>query len=180
MIGKMRNVPWRSVVKAAATVAVLSPLMWAPQAAAASEASISQDVSYRIVTFADKCLTVRNESTEDGALIDQYPCRGLSAQRFTFHSVSGGRWEIRTFTNKCLTVWNESTADSALIDQYHCVDLVAQKFRIRPLEDGRVEILTFVDKCFTVRDGSTADSALIDQYPCRDLYAQRFRLEPVS
>ncbi|MFF0630280.1 RICIN domain-containing protein [Streptomyces sp. NPDC004296] len=189
MIGKVSKVPWRSVVTAAATAAVLSPLMGVPQAAAASGASTSQEEPLRIVTFADKCLTVSDGSAEDGAVIDQYPCVDpqnpyAHAQKFTFVQVSDGRYKIKTFAGKCLTVSNESTANSAVIDQYRCEDLAAQKFRIRPIleESGYSQILTFVDKCLTVWDGSAANSAVIDQYPCVDpyRYAQKFRIQPPS
>ncbi|WP_180985840.1 RICIN domain-containing protein [Streptomyces sp. CB02959] len=177
MIGKVSKVPWRFVVTAAATVAVLCPLMGVPQAAAASGASISQVESYRILTFADKCLTVHNNSATDSTPIVQFTCEGLFSQRFTFVPVGDGRFEIRTFANKCLTVREESTSDSARIDQFRCVDLFSQKFRILPLGDGRVEIHTFVDKCFTVRGESTAESVRIDQFRCVDLFSQKFRLQ---
>ncbi len=180
MIGKMSKVSWRSVVTAAATTAVLSALMGVPQASAASGASTQQDESYRILTFADKCFTVHNNSTADSAMIVQFRCEGLNSQNFTFHPVGDGRFEIKTFADKCLTVREESTADSARIDQFRCTDLYSQKFRILPLVDGRVEIHTFVDKCLTVREESTADSARIDQFRCTDLYSQKFRFVSAS
>ncbi|MFF0630279.1 RICIN domain-containing protein [Streptomyces sp. CB02959] len=177
MIGKVSKVPWRSVVTAAATAAVLSPLMGVPQAAAASGASTSQEEPLRIVTFVDKCLTVRNERSANGAPIEQYTCAGLNEQRFTFVQVSEGRYEIKTFANRCLTVWNESIANSALIVQDPCEGLAAQKFRILWLGDGRVEIHTFADKCFTVRAGGTANGTLIDQYSCVNAIQQKFRIQ---
>ncbi|MFJ5680627.1 RICIN domain-containing protein [Streptomyces sp. NPDC093097] len=175
MISKVSKVPWRSVVTAAATAAVLFPLMGVPQAAAASGASIQQDQTYRIVTFIGKCLKVR--STEDNAPIDQYGCTQLYDQRFTFHSDDHGRWEIKTFTDRCLTVRGNSTANTAVIEQSRCADLPAQKFRIRPLDnDERFELLTFADKCVTVYGGDTTDGAAIVQHECIDHYAQKFRL----
>lgn len=179
VIGKVSKVPWRSVVTAAATAAVLSALMGVPQAVAASGASILQDERHRILTFAGKCLTVR--SIADNAPIDQRVCGSLNDQKFTFHPVGDGRYEIKTFTDKCLTVRDGSTANSALIEQSGCADRTEQKFRIYPLPDEyRVEIRTFADKCVTVYGGAVDDNAPIVQHDCIDHYAQKFELAPAT
>lgn len=103
MIGTMMRFLRRPTVAVASAAAVIASMSGVAQPAQASPA-------YHLVqikTSTGKCLTIRNQSTSDGASLEQNRCQNLPAQRFKSMNdgVANPTHEIRTFADKCLTIY---------------------------------------------------------------------------
>ncbi|GAA3371674.1 hypothetical protein GCM10017744_100350 [Streptomyces antimycoticus] len=106
MIGTMMRFLRRPTVAVVSAAAVLAAMTGAARPAQASPA-------YHLVqikTSTGKCLTIRNQSTSDGAPLEQNRCQDLPAQRFKSMNdgVANPTHEIRTFADKCLTIYGAS------------------------------------------------------------------------
>jgi hypothetical protein len=85
----------------------------------------------------NKCLDVRKASKSNGAVVQQYECRGpgKDSQLWRLNPVGGGFYQIiAKHSSKCLDVkaeqWNEN---GATIQQWDCYgkDQINQLWRIR-------------------------------------------------
>jgi hypothetical protein len=67
------------------------------------------------------CLDVKDASTRDGAVIQQYSCNGGGSEKWFERGSSSGAMYVNARTGKCLDIPGGSTLVS-YIWQYHCTD----------------------------------------------------------
>ncbi|MFK8851723.1 RICIN domain-containing protein [Streptomyces sp. Ac-502] len=175
MIGNMMRSLRRSAGAVAAAAALASTIGAAQPAQAYP--------SYRTIqlkTSTGKCLTIRNQSTSDGAVLEQNRCQNVAAQRFK--SVSFGVVDpvhvVRTFTDKCLTIGSASEGNTHFwpIIQQQCVDGSYHQ-RFTYFGDGRpgTGFRSFsMGLCWTVTGGN--DGARIEGDACDRPDSQRFTI----
>ena len=89
-----------------------------------------------IATHSDKCLTVKDVSTSDGAEIVQWVCNGGENQRWQLRAHGGSYEIVAKHSGKCLTVLNASTADGALMIQWGCNQATHQLFGVESVGAG--------------------------------------------
>jgi hypothetical protein len=117
----------------------------------------------------DKCASVADWSTADGAAIVQWGCGAGSAnQAWTLQSAGPGKYQlVSSLSGKCASVSDWSTADGAAIVQWSCGSGSAnQQWKVEPVDDGYHLRSVHSNKCLSVRAWSTADGAVIEQWAC--------------
>lgn len=78
---------------------------------------------YELVSkLSGKCVEVIGGSTANGAMVDQYDCKGTPQQLWKLRSVTGGQQIISAVSGKCLDVVGGVTAlnDGAYVEQWDC------------------------------------------------------------
>ncbi|MEV6130982.1 RICIN domain-containing protein [Streptomyces violaceusniger] len=174
MIGTMMRSLRRPAVAVAA--AVLASVIGVAQPAQAFPA-------YHLIqikTSTGKCLTIRNQSTSDGASLEQNRCQNLPAQRFKSMNdgVANPTHETRTFADKCLTIgssWEGNTVTWPIIQQ-ECLGSLHQRFTYFA-EYGQPGIgfrSSSIGLCWTVT--GVSDGARIEGDACDGSDSQRFTL----
>jgi hypothetical protein len=69
------------------------------------------------------CMDVKDGSTANGTLIQQWQCIDTDVQRFDKIPVAGGFFMIRNrHSGKCLAISDGGTENGALLAQYDCND----------------------------------------------------------
>ena len=114
-----------------------------------------------------KVADVKDQSTADGARVEQWTWNSGNNQQWDFQDAGGGYFTIvGRQSGKCLDVVSASTADGAQIDIYTCNGGTNQQFQwvatgsyynIKARNSG---------KCINVVGSSTADGALLEQRTC--------------
>lgn len=137
----------------------------------------------QIKTSTGKCLTIRNQSTSDGASLEQNRCQNLPAQRFKSMNdgVANPTHEIRTFADKCLTIYGTSGVTGSLgrSSSRSAGGFLHQRFTYFA-EHGQPGIgfrSLSVGLCWTVT--SVSDGARIEGDACDGSDSQRFTLVDV-
>jgi O-glycosyl hydrolase len=119
--------------------------------------------------LSDKCASVADWSTADGAAIVQWGCGSGSAnQSWTLAPAGQGRYQLRSaLSDKCASVADWSTADGAAIVQWGCgAGSANQLWKVEPVDEGYHLRSVHSDRCASVADWSTDDGAAIIQWEC--------------
>lgn len=109
-----------------------------------------------------KCLEVKNSSTANGALADQWDCNGNDNQLWGYNTDTTGLIE-NVNSQKCLEVRDSGTANGALVDQWDCNDNPNQTWWMG--QSGLIEN-RYSKKCLEVANSSTTNGAQLDQWGC--------------
>ena len=129
-----------------------------------------------------KALEVRDFSTADGGIMQQWTRNDGNWQQFKFLDSGSGWYRLQNrHSGKVLDVWGWSTADGGEIRQYTDANAANQKFKLVDSEGGRVRLVNQNSgKAVTVTDRSTADGATITQLTEKNQYNQQWELVKVG
>jgi len=113
-----------------------------------------------------KGLDVVNESTDDGANVQQYSYWGGSNQQWNVEDTGSGAYRIENVNSgKVLDVANQSTSDGANVHQYSDGGGDNQRFYIHDQGSGQYHIQpVHSEKAVEVESSSTSDGANVVQY----------------
>ncbi|WP_421732897.1 RICIN domain-containing protein [Cellulomonas sp.] len=129
-----------------------------------------------------KALEVRDFSTADGGIMQQWTRNDGNWQQFKFLDSGSGWYRLQNrHSGKVLDVWGWSTADGGEIRQYTDANAANQQFKLVDSEGGRVRLINNNSaKAVTVTDRSTADGATITQLTEKNQYNQQWELVKVG
>lgn len=135
-----------------------------------------------VAKISDKCLDIKNGSTENGGQIQQWSCYAGHNQVWRLIPAGGGVYQIRSFaTGKCLDVEGSSKADGARIQQWACNGTSAQLFCIEETESGSYRIVSKASgKALDISGRSVDDGAWVQQWGISNASNQSFSLKPVA
>ncbi len=152
-----------------------------------TSASTSLEGIYYIRSYySGKYLDVTNNSSANGANIQQWSYLANTAQRFQLADAGDGYYYIYTGASnytKVVDVEGKSTADGANVLQYAFNGGSNQKFKFVEVKDGVYAILTGVSSeksCLDVYNWSTADGGNIAQWTYWGGDCQLWYLEKVQ
>lgn len=113
-----------------------------------------------------KALDVKESSTANGGIIQQWNYAGGANQQFIINDVGGGYYNlVNVNSGKCIDVKDASTANYAGIQQWDYAGGTNQQFSIISTGNGYYKILNRNSgKGLDVKDASTANGALVQQY----------------
>lgn len=152
-------------------------------AAPAGAATVDTGAWYVLVNRqSGKAMEVRDFSTADGAIVQQWDRNDGAWQQWQFVDVGSGWYLLQNrMSGKVLDVWNWSTADGADIRLYSRHAGANQQFQLSDSEGDRVRLLNrHSGKAVTVTDRSTANGATITQLTNRNQYNQQWELVRVA
>ncbi|GIG41023.1 pectate lyase family protein [Cellulomonas phragmiteti] len=175
--------PLRTVAALAATATALALGAVGLTALPASAASVDTNAWYVLVNRqSGKAMDVRDTSTADGAVIQQWPRNDGAWQQWQFVDSGSGWYRVKSrHSGKVLDLWNWSTADRGEFRQYQDLNGANQQFRLADSEGGRIRLLNrHSGKAVTVTDRSTADGATVTQLTDNNQYNQQWELVPVG
>jgi mannan endo-1,4-beta-mannosidase len=129
-----------------------------------------------------RCLDVRDGSTANRAVIQQWGCSSGAHQRFRFEPASDGFYQIvATHSGKCLDVSEQSLALRAALVQWDCWGGANEQFRFEPAGQGYYRLVARHSvQCLALSGASTANGAQLIQYECRNDIANdhfKFRVQ---
>ncbi|RAO24959.1 Arabinan endo-1,5-alpha-L-arabinosidase [Micromonospora noduli] len=139
-------------------------LVGAPPAAAAT---IDTNAYYVLVNRnSGKVLDVRDTSTADGAVIQQWSRNDGAWQQFQFVSSGSGYYRLKArHSGKVVDLWEWNTADGAEYRQWSDVNGTNQQFQVLDSDGGYVRLINrHSAKALEVWERSTADGGRISQY----------------
>ncbi len=122
--------------------------------------------TYKILSRnSGKALDVKDVSTSNGALIQQWADNGGNNQKWTVTDLGNGYYKIiSVLSGKSLDVKDVSAEDRALIQQWDYQGNNNQQWQINSLTGGYYNVISkFSGKALDVQNNSTADGALIQQ-----------------
>jgi hypothetical protein len=125
-----------------------------------------------------KVLDVSNQSTADGANIQQWDYANQSNQRWDVIRLRGGEVAIvNQLSGKVLDVQNGSFANGANVQQYYWGNVPNQRWRLQNAGGGWYRIVSVRSgKCLDVQARSQDNGANIHQWACTGQPNQRWRL----
>lgn len=152
--------------------------------ASVSQASLAEYFSIQPMHHHNFCIGVRNASTAEGALVDQFKCHGNTNRLWTLELVDDAHGQTasnhglaqyrikNTHSGQCLSVKNVQHNNFAPVWQWDCHGGPNQRFNLLALttSDGRVgDQIKAVHsgKCLSVRDSSTKNAQPVVQYTCK-------------
>jgi hypothetical protein len=159
---------------------------------ASTVSSTTLNVSTRMAVYYEivnknsgKVLDVFNDSTSDGALIQQWDYSGTANQQWQLVPVdnSGMYYEIVSENSgKVLDVFNDSTSNGAVIQQWDYSGTANQQWQLVPVDkSGNYEIVSKNSgKVLDVLDVSSLDGALIQQWDYWGGDNQKWQLVPIN
>lgn len=117
----------------------------------------------------NKCLDIRNASTSNFAVVQQYSCNRTQAQMFYIVPRSSTYFEIRNQkSGKCLDLLDFSTAEGAPVVQYSCHGGANQQWQLAHAGRSYYFLKSrHSGKCLAVPNGSGSDTTQIKQYTCQ-------------
>lgn len=128
------------------------------------------DVPSRVVSdWSDKCVSISDWSTADGAAQIQWDCSTTSAnQQWNLVPASGGAFQLRSeWSDKCLSITGASAADGATAEQVTCGSGSAQRWTLRPGPRNHDYLVNVNSgRCLSVADWSTANGGALVQWAC--------------
>jgi subtilisin family serine protease len=136
---------------------------------------------YRIINRnSGKCLDVSNNSTADGANVDQWTSNGGQNQQWSFVAQTGGYYEIVSrLSGKPLEVGGNSTADGGNVQQWTWVGTNSQQWSLVNLGSGYYEIVNRNSgKVLDVVGNGTADGVNVDQWTWNSGTNQQWQIIP--
>ncbi|MBF0687741.1 MAG: pectate lyase [Cellulomonas sp.] len=172
------------VLLAAALALALGGTLGLATALSATAASVDTNAWYVLVNRqSGKVMDVRDTSTADGAVIQQWPRNDGSWQQWQFVDSGSGYYRLRSrHSGKVLDLWEWSTADGGQFRQYTDLNGTNQQFRLSDSASGAyVRLLNrHSGKAVTVTDRSTADGATVTQLTDNNQYNQQWQLVRVG
>jgi beta-glucanase (GH16 family) len=130
-----------------------------------------------------KCLSVANDSTQNGAGLTQATCLAGAAQHFALKSLGDGSYSlINQGSGKAMDIKDQSTAAGALVQQWDFAQSPNQRFRLTGVASSiappRYEISSVMSSLALSVDGaSVADGAAVVQEPWREADEQLWTFE---
>jgi aryl-phospho-beta-D-glucosidase BglC (GH1 family) len=133
-----------------------------------STAPVSGQTYALIAKHSGKALDVRERSTQDGGLLQQWAYGAGANQKWVAQSAGNGLWQLRsTSSNKCVDVSGVSTANGAAVQQWTCTGGGNQLFRLEDQGNGFFYLrASHSNKCLDVTNVSAADGAGVQQWDC--------------
>ena len=175
--------PLRAVLTATLALA-LGGTLALTTAPAASAASVDTTAWYVLVNRqSGKVMDVRDTSTADGAVIQQWPRNDGAWQQWQFVDSGSGWYRLKArHSGKVLDLWEWSTADGAGFRQYTDLGATNQQFKLVDSASGAYVRLVnrHSSKVVTVTDRSTADGATVTQLTDNNQYNQQWQLVKVG
>ncbi|MEU7849041.1 RICIN domain-containing protein [Micromonospora parva] len=155
-------------------------LVGAPPAAAAN---IDTNAYYVLVNrHSGKVLDVRDTSTADGAVIQQWSRNDGAWQQFQFVSSGSGYYRLKArHSGKVVDLWEWNTADGAEYRQWSDTNGTNQQFQVLDSDGGYVRLVNrHSAKVLEVWERSTADGGRISQYTDLNGTNQQWQLVPIG
>ncbi|WP_084773537.1 RICIN domain-containing protein [Nonomuraea candida] len=142
---------------------VAAPVTGSP----ANAAVIDPTAYYQIVSrHSGKAVDIADQSTADGAAVQQRTRADQTSQQFQFVDAGSGHYKLRArHSGKVLDVASASTANGANVVQWTDNGGANQQFRVVDTDGGYVKLINRNSgKALDVWERSTADGARISQY----------------
>jgi len=179
---RRRRHRWRSVVAAAGALVVgtVGAVVASPSAQAAT---IDTGAYYVLVNRnSGKVLDVRDTSTADGAVIQQWSRNDGAWQQFRFVSSGSGYYRLQNRNSgKVVDLWEWNTADGAEYRQWPDLNGTNQQFQVLDSDSGYIRLINrHSSKALEVWERSTADGARISQYTDLNGWNQQWQLVPIG
>ncbi|WP_433124960.1 RICIN domain-containing protein [Micromonospora sp. CA-240977] len=155
-------------------------LVGVPPAAAAS---IDTNAYYVLVNrHSGKALDVRDTSTADGAVLQQWSRNDGTNQQFQFVSSGGGYYRLKArHSGKVVDLFEWNTADGAEYRQWSDLNGTNQQFQVLDSDAGHVRLINrHSAKALEVWERSTADGGRISQYTDLNGANQQWQLVAVG
>lgn len=172
--------PWRVLLATAAAVTVGGAgAAVIVSAAPAQAATIDTNANYVLVNrHSGKVLDIKDTSTADGAIVQQWSRNDGLWQQFRFVDSGGGYYRLRAqHSGKVIDLWNWNTADGAEFRQWPDLNGANQQFRVLDSDGGYVRLINrHSGKALEVWEWSTADGARISQYTDHNGANQQWQL----
>ncbi|MEV4490540.1 RICIN domain-containing protein [Micromonospora coxensis] len=149
----------------------------------AQAATIDTNAYYVLVNrHSGKALDVRDTSTQDGAVIQQWPRNDGEWQQFQFVASGGGYYRLKArHSGKVVDLWEWNVADGAEYRQWPDLNATNQQFQVLDSDAGHVRLINrHSAKALEVWQWSTADGARISQYADLNGANQQWQLVPVG
>lgn len=146
-------------------------------------AAVQTGVWYRIeACHSGKVLEVANQSTADGANVQQWSYNGGAHQQWRIADAGNGYYSIENRNSgKVLDVWEVSTVDGANVVQWPYWGGEGQQWKINDVGNGRYSIeARHSGKVLDVWEVSTADGANVVQWPYWGGEGQQWRFIEVG
>ncbi|MDG4810767.1 RICIN domain-containing protein [Micromonospora sp. WMMD1120] len=149
----------------------------------ATAATIDTSAYYVLVNRnSGKVLDVRDTSTADGAVIQQWSRNDGQWQQFQFVSSGGGYYRLKArHSGKVVDLWEWNTADGAEFRQWPDTNGVNQQFQVLDSDGGHVRLINrHSAKALEVWERSTADGGRVSQYTDLNGTNQQWQLVAVG
>ncbi|WP_444947693.1 RICIN domain-containing protein [Micromonospora ureilytica] len=180
--------PARRGLRTALTLAMITTLVGAAAAVLvgappATAASIDTNAYYVLVNRnSGKVLDVRDTSTADGAVIQQWSRNDGAWQQFQFVSSGSGYYRLKArHSGKVVDLWEWNTADGAEYRQYADQNGANQQFQVLDSDGGYVRLINrHSAKALEVWERSTVDGGRISQYADLNGTNQQWQLVAVG
>ena len=137
---------------------------------------------YKIVNRnSGKVLDVYNNSTADGAIVEQWTDYGTANQQWKFVATNNGYYKIiNRNSGKDLDVYNSSTADGGKVDQWTDYSANNQQWNVVQTGSYYKIINRNSGKDLDVYNSSTADGGTVDQWTDFNANNQQWSIIQVS
>uniref|UniRef100_UPI003898EACC RICIN domain-containing protein n=1 Tax=Micromonospora tarensis TaxID=2806100 RepID=UPI003898EACC len=152
-------------------------------APAATAATIDTSAYYVLVNRnSGKVLDVRDTSTADGAVIQQWSRNDGQWQQFQFVSSGSGYYRLRArHSGKVVDLWEWNTADGAEFRQWSDLNATNQQFQVLDSDGGYIRLINrHSAKALEVWERSTADGGRVSQYADLNGTNQQWQLVAVG
>jgi hypothetical protein len=149
----------------------------------AGAANIDTNAYYVLVNRnSGKVLDVRDTSTADGAVIQQWSRNDGAWQQFQFVSSGSGFYRLKArHSGKVVDLWEWNTADGADFRQWPDLNATNQQFQVLDSDSGYVRLINrHSAKALEVWERSTADGGRISQYADLNGANQQWQLVPTG
>ncbi|WP_461009893.1 RICIN domain-containing protein [Streptomyces capparidis] len=149
----------------------------------ANAAVIDPGAYYQLVArHSGKAIGIADQSTADGAAVQQQTRADQAAQQFQFVDSGSGYYKLRArHSGKVVDVSSASTANGANVIQWTDTGGTNQQFRVVDTDSGYVKLINHNSgKALEVWERSTADGARISQYTDTGATNQQWQLVRVD
>lgn len=115
-----------------------------------------------------KCLDVKDESVDDGAVVQQWSCAKLPHQLWNVIDLGHDEYSIVSqLSKKALDVSGASNEDGVVIVQTPFRDVDNQRWRLEKTAAGSYKIVNArTRKCLDLQEGKRDDGVKIQQWSC--------------
>ncbi|MEU8465651.1 RICIN domain-containing protein [Streptomyces sp. NPDC029003] len=118
----------------------------------------------------EKCLEIKDWSTQNGAPAQQWSCGNNQANQVWQVTVDPDMPNVVTLrspnSGKCLEIGDWSTANGAPARQWDCTGKVNQKWLVARTYSGWIYMNGWSGKCLEVADWSKNNGAQVRQWDC--------------
>jgi Domain of unknown function (DUF1929)/Ricin-type beta-trefoil lectin domain len=138
-----------------------------PLSASALTSKLPLDHSASLLAaHSNLCLTVKDDSANNGAIVTSNTCRSVAAQRWQFFAQGAGFAVKNAATNKCLDVGGWSKDNGQVLIMYDCHGGANQTWSVRQTAKGLSLVANHSNKCLDVEGQSTVPGARVWQWDC--------------